>query len=292
MLLPPPSQPPPLSLSLSLTFPHPPNTNHHHHNNSPSGQTQLACTDFYTTNTTTATSAAECQLGACDPCTTDPNPPVYFTTGGDMSIWYTSAWQQGGQVDKCCQFNTTEFDTINDIAIDANGDLIVIVRKGSTKSSGRMIKVKASAVQPPDATRTCEYETLISGGFPDPLNPSIIGNPWAGLGAGQQSNIMYGCSGDAIFTVDVSTNPPTYLGTLPTGLAGGPADITLGPDGNLYLAQRTEMYRIGLDADGITPTNITQINSGSYGLGLAGAFCTSTEPIATGSGTTHPLWSM
>lgn len=48
-----------------------------------------------------------------------------------------------------------------------------------------------------------------------------------------------GSSGNAIFTVDVSTNPPTYLSTYVTNLGGGPGDITLGPDGNLYLAQST-----------------------------------------------------
>lgn len=39
--------------------------------------------------------------------------------------------------------------------------------------------------------------------------------------------------------VDVSTKPPTYLGVLPTAgiVTPGAADITLGPDGKLYLAQ-------------------------------------------------------
>ena len=213
----------------------------------------MACPDFYTTNTTTSTSGDVCALGACDACSTDPSPPVYFTTGGDKSIYYTDSWTGGGTISKNCAFNTTDFDIINDIAIDANGDLILIVRKGSSKASGRMIKVRASDVQPPDPNRICTYENLIVGGFPDPLNPSILGSAWAGLGSGPVSNIMYGCSGNAIFTVDVSTNPPTYLGVLPMPANAplGAADITLGPDGKLYLAQNNVMYQVSGRSGGL-----------------------------------------
>lgn len=58
-----------------------------------------------------------------------------------------------------------------------------------------------------------------------------------------------GSSGNAIFTVDVSTNPPTYLSTYVTNLGGGPGDITLGPDGNLYLAQSTGGFEHGVGVD-------------------------------------------
>lgn len=257
----------------------------------PDGEARVPCADFYTTNTTTATSLDECLLGECQACTTDESPPVYFTTGNDMSVWYTDAWTDGGNISKVCAFNTTEFDTINDIAIDANGDLILIVRKGSSKASGRMIKIQATTVQPPDPTRVCEYESLITGGFPDPLNTGVLGDAWAGLGSGPISNIMYGSSGTAIFTVDVSTTPPTYLGVLemPPGSLTGSADITLGPDGSLYLAQATQMYKITLDGDGL-PTLIEPYHANT--VNMAGAFCTADQPIATENTQFHKLVEM
>jgi len=66
----------------------------------------------------------------------------------------------------CRQSNPPSHAPLNkDIAIDANGDAILIVRK-STDSSGRMIKVRTSTMEYPDPNRECVYEDLIVGGFP------------------------------------------------------------------------------------------------------------------------------
>ncbi|GBF96269.1 hypothetical protein Rsub_09064 [Raphidocelis subcapitata] len=255
----------------------------------PDGVARMDCPDFETTRFTNSTAASDCLVTECSPCS-GATPQVYFTTGKDMSIWRTDAFIVGGTLDKMCYFNSPDFDTINDIAIDANGDAIVIVRKGSSDSSARMIKVRTSTLPSPDPNRVCEFEDLLVGGFPDPLNPNKTGDAWAGLGAGRKSNIMYGSNGNTIFTVDVSTSPPKFLANLATNLGGGSADITLGPDNNLYLAQNNLMYRITLAADGITPTGIEQIHEN--GSNMAGAFCTSEQPYATENSQFHKLVEM
>jgi hypothetical protein len=46
-----------------------------------------------------------------------------------------------------------------DIAVDANGDVIMIVRKGSSDKNAKMLKIPAAALQPPDPNRPCPYES-------------------------------------------------------------------------------------------------------------------------------------
>jgi len=81
----------------------------------PDSQQQLACPDWETTNTTTATSAGACYIASCSVCTDDASPEVYFTTGSDMGIWRTDSFTPGGQIDKMCAFPLDNglFATIN-----------------------------------------------------------------------------------------------------------------------------------------------------------------------------------
>lgn len=233
-----------------------------------------------------ATSINECVVLPCDPCG-EANPDLYITSA--LSIYKQPAWEEG--LDKRaetaelqCELDrtdpalcTTQAEgscTLNDIAIDNQGNYILLGRRSSS-GTGWVIKVKPEDIVPGEP---CPYSVLIN----------TLAEPWAGLGAAPESNLFYGIGDGQVFTVQVNETSAGIIGSVSNPAFTGAADVTAGPDGNIYAVVGTKAYEIEVDAD-YKPTGTTSVvATGGITTGAA-AFCTSEQPYGI-SGTNADVY--
>lgn len=226
-----------------------------------------------------ATSVADCVVLPCDPCGS-ATPDVYITS--QLSVYKQPAWTEGlpetttatlqCTLDRTdpflCTTQSPDSCTLNDIAIDNQGNYILVGRRSSSSSAtGWVIRVDASAIVP---GQPCPYTKLID----------TLAKPWAGLGAAPKSNLFYGLGDGQVFTVEVNATSASILGSISNPAFSGAADVTAGPNGDIYAIVGNDAYQIDVNNATYIPTGATPVvASGGIGSG-AGAFCTSTEPYA------------
>jgi len=214
---------------------------------------RTACNFGLTTLTTTATSSADClayecppgllpikkpPLNAtdcgvvkCDPCGSAA-PDLYMT--GKLGVYVSEDWTTSTAAntasllcsfDKydpllCAQTSTSARDTCttNDIAIDGAGNFYVLGRTGGKyATSGWIIKIDAD--QTPG--EPCAYEMLLQGI-----------EPYAGLGAAPNSNLLYATGSGSVLTLKIEMDGTlSTVGQLAVPSFTGAGDITAGPNG-------------------------------------------------------------
>lgn len=233
-----------------------------------------------------ATSVDECVVLPCNPCGS-ANPDLYLTSA--LSILKQPAWEEG--LDKRaetaelqCELNrtdpflcTTQAEgscTLNDIAIDNQGNYILLGRRASS-GTGWVIKVDPDAIVPGEP---CLYTVLIE----------TLAKPWAGLGAAPESNLFYGIGDGKVFTVQVNETSADIIGSVSNPAFTGAADVTAGPDGNIYAVVGTSAYEIVVDNNYIPTGTTTVVATGGITTGAA-AFCTTVQPYGI-SGTNADVY--
>jgi len=233
-----------------------------------------------------AMSIDDCIVLACDPCGSD-NPDLYLTSA--LSIYKQPAWEEGlnkraETAELQCELNRTDpiictsqaagSCTLNDIAIDNQGNYILLGRRSSS-GTGWVIKVDPDAIIP---GKPCPYTVLIE----------TLAKPWAGLGAAPMSNLFYGIGDGQVFTVEVNETSAGIIGSVSNSAFTGAADVTAGPDGNIYAVVGTTAYEIEVDDDYKPTGTATVIATGGITTGAA-AFCTLKQPYGI-SGTNSDVY--
>ena len=235
-----------------------------------------------------ATSVDDCIVLDCLPCGS-ATPDVYLTA--DLSIYKQPAWTEGlgtstNTAELQCTLDRTDpflcttqaagSCTLNDIAIDNQGDYVLVGRRSSSSSAtGWVIRVDEANIVPGEP---CPYTKLID----------TLAKPWAGLGAAPKSNLFYGLGDGQVFTVEVNATSASILGSISNPAFTGAADVTAGPNGKIYAVVGNNAYQIDVDANYIPTGTTSSVASGGIGSG-AGAFCTSTEPYGV-RGTTGVVY--
>jgi len=231
------------------------------------------------TPTNISSVSTECVVIPCDPCG-EENPDLYLTAA--LSIYKQPAWTTTippgtNSAELMCTLNSTDPAicgpalgcVTNDIAIDNQGNYIVLGRRSSS-GAGWVIKVDAESIVPGEP---CPITVLLGN----------LAQPWAGLGAAPRSDLFYGIGQGQVFTVQVQDDDASIIGSVSNSNFTGAADVTAGPDGNIYAIVGTAAYLVPVDANYIPTGTPTMVASGGL-LNGAAAFCTSSEPYAV-SGT-------
>jgi len=174
-----------------------------------------------------------CEVKVCDPCGATA-PDLYMT--GKLGVYVSPDWTNTTAANTattlctfdpldptlCSQRSTSARAacTTNDIAIDAAGDIYVLGRTGGTyATSGWVIRIDPASTVPPG--QPCKYEVLLSGI-----------EPYAGLGAAPNSNLLYATGSNSVLTLKIETDGTlSTAGQLAVPNFTGAGDITAAPDG-------------------------------------------------------------